>query len=272
MTDSRSLHQAVNLLLRSPTRRIDYIGFDGRPGGYTVTAPCLLVQLADAVAGSTTGSGARTPGSRTPLNTDALDLLVVVDRAINRWAADLGVDRRPYLRPAVSPAARPRLARAAQQAELLIRQRAAQRGRSTRPRQQIPPAGLLLRAVAAAVSGRTDRQVIADEIEWSCRRWDVWIRTMLDPNERLGRDLNRLPCPDCGVSWVVVVADERGDPVWRPSTADPTQIRKSALWIETGVTGVFRCAWCRSCGRHRWRDDLASMARGDDEDEEGEAA
>jgi hypothetical protein len=260
LTDS--LHQAVNLLLRRPTRRID-VG----PAHYTVRAPCLLQQLADAVAASTNGAGGRTtPGSKLPVNTDAMDLLHEIEFSVHTWARDLDIDRRPYLK-AAEKAAEP--APGYSHAERLIRQRAAARvGRAVPVRDEPPPTGLLLRAVAAAVSGRTDREDMAQAIERNCRRWDTRIRTLIDPDERLGRDLTRVACPHCGVAWVVPDYESE---IWRPSTTDPTLVRVPALWAEVGTTGVIRCLWCRACSTYTWRDDLASMAPPDDETP-GEAA
>lgn len=88
------LADAVGVLLRQHTMRIHYL--PGRPEVYyTARAPGLLVQLAEAVGSSSSGTGGRTvPGSRLPLNADVLQLWTDIQLSIHGWAKALGVSRR----------------------------------------------------------------------------------------------------------------------------------------------------------------------------------
>lgn len=242
MTDTRSLHLAVNALLRRPKRRID-VG----TAHYTVRAPCLLAQLADAVAASSSGTGGRTtPGSKAPLAMDALDLWTEIEYSVAAWATDLNIDRAKYRQSEIPVAAI----------------RASARAREHHPDEAVPPVGLLLRAVAARA---VERPLLAEAVERNARRWAGRIAKMLTPDPEASRNLPGIACPHCGELWVVEVPvdrDEHGQVVysWQPSTADPAQTRTPALFLERGDTGVIRCLWCRACGLYVWRDDLAAMA------------
>lgn len=246
MSDYVSLHRAVGALLSRPQMRID-VG----PTSYSVRAPCLLRQLEESVASSSGGHGGRTsPGTRAPLNQDALDLWTEVLTNVGGWAAVLGLDRARY--------------RNAPQ--------------DTDP-DSPPPVGLLLRAVAGAIAGRTDRDQMAVAVERNARRWKLRIEGMLSPPESAGRGVVGVPCRHCGERWVVSVPDPepgRPDQVrWVSAAVEPSETRQPALWIERGETGVIRCLWCRYCGSHTWRDDLAAQAAEHDElgeHPDGEAA
>jgi hypothetical protein len=247
MSDHESLHRAVGVLLVPPRKRIHV----GRVH-YDVRAPCLLRQLEEAVASSSTGVGGRTtPGTRAPLGMDALDLWTEVLVSVGAWAGVLGVDRRKY-----------------------------RSGPRAADEYSPPPVGLLLRAVAAEITGRTDRDQMAVAVERNCRRWKIRIEGMLSPPDSAGRGIVGAPCGSCGTRWVVSVPDPepgRPDQVrWVPAEQEPGETRQPALFVERGETGVIRCLWCRSCGRHVWRDDLAAQAAEHDELDEhpngGEAA
>lgn len=241
-----SLHQAVSALLRKPQRRID-VG----PTHYRVWAPCLLRQLEEAVANSNAGSGGRAmPGTKAPLDMGALDLWTEIQVSAGAWAAVLGIDRRRY-----------------------------RNGPRAADEDSIPPVGLLLRAVAADLAGRTDREAMAQAVERNARRWAGQIERMLTPPLDAGRGIVGAPCHGCGTVWVVSIPDPApGEPdrvVWEPAEDWPTLDRQPAIWVERGETGIIRCLWCRGCGRHTWRDDLAAMAGEQDEQHErpnGEAA
>ena len=86
------LADAVGELLKAPSMRIHYL--PGAPERfYTVRAPSLLDQLADAVANSS-GSHAHTvPGPRLPLSAEAIDAWYQILTSLHTWAKDLGVDR-----------------------------------------------------------------------------------------------------------------------------------------------------------------------------------
>ena len=87
------LADAVGELLKAPSMRIHCL--PGAPERfYTVRAPSLLDQLADAVANSS-GSHAHTvPGPRLPLSAEAIDLWHQVMTSLHMWARDLGLERR----------------------------------------------------------------------------------------------------------------------------------------------------------------------------------
>jgi len=231
MADHSALHKAVAALLRRDQKRIDVGGVS-----YTVRAPCLLRQLEEAIASSSGGSGGRTsPGTRAPLNAEALDLWTEILLSVGAWAGVLGIDRSRY--------------------------RTGPRGAGE---DSPPPAGLLLRAVAAEIAGRSDRDQMAVAVERNCRRWKLRIEGMLSPPDSAGRGIVGAKCRDCGAVWVVSIPDPepgRPDQVrWVPAEEEPTETRQPALFIERGETGVIRCSWCRNCGRHVWRDDLAAQA------------
>jgi hypothetical protein len=235
-----SLHQSVGQLLRRPQMRID-VG----PVSYSVRAPCLLRQLEESIASSNGGGGGRTtPGTRAPLDQGALDLWTEILTSVGAWAAVLGLDRKRY-----------------------------RTGPTDTDPDAPPMIGLLLRAVAAAIAGRTDRDQMAVAVERNCRRWKLRIEGMLSPPESAGRGIVGVGCRHCGERWVVSVPDPepgRPDQVrWVPAVEEPHETRQPAIWIERGETGVIRCLWCRCCGQHTWRDDLAAEAAEHDElDEE----
>jgi len=244
VADYDSLNKAVAALLRRDQKRID-VG----PVSYTVRAPCLLRQLEEAIASSSNGHGGRTsPGTRAPLNQDALDLWTEILLSVGAWAGVLGLDRRKYARVMDVDGDSP------------------------------PPVGLLLRAVVAAIAGRTDREQMAVAVERNCRRWAKRIEAMLSSPDSAGRGIVGVSCRHCGERWVVSVPDPepgRPDQVrWVPAVDEPGETRQPAVWVERGETGVIRCLWCRSCGQHTWRDDLAAEAAEHDELErsDGEAA
>lgn len=265
------LHDDVEALLQPQTRRIDLDG----GAHYTVTAPCLLEQIHDAVGiGSETG-GRGVPGSRLPLNADVLDLWVEIATNTAGWAAVLGVDRRAYRdAPAAAPADRERAPAwmktlAPWLAAVAWDEPVQQPGRiamvtptpnpvvdvphpehppaARRPRQEPPAVGRLLRAVAAAAAGRPDRAALADRVAHNARRWVARIEATLTPPEHAARGLRGVPCRHCDATWVT-------DP------HDAEQIRQSAVWVEYGETGIIRCLWCRACGGYTWRDDLEQQA------------
>ncbi len=267
-----SLHRAVDQLLRRPSLRIQLTPDQA----YTVHAPCLLAQLADAAGASTTGTGGGTvPGSRAPANPDALDLWAEIVYDLSAWSVAVGVDRRRYLRPAefrptvdrppawmtrlsdwVQPVAWDEPIESPVKPEHPVAATPAPaspagpgpRHQPTRS-SELLPAGRLLRAVAAAVSSRIDHAKIAGRIEANCWRWAGQIRAMLTPTETT-RGLAGVPCEHCGARWVT-------DPD-RPD--DPDAPRLPAVWVEYGETGIIRCLWCRACDGHVWRDELVRRA------------
>lgn len=247
MSDYVSLHKAVGALLVRPQKRIHV----GR-AYYDVRAPCLLRQLEEAVASSSTGAGGRTtPGTRAPLGMDALDLWTEILLSVGSWAAVLRLDRRRY-----------------------------RNGPQDTDPNSPPAVGLLLRAVAAEIASRTDRDQMAAAVERNARRWAKRIEAMLSPPDSAGRGIVGAKCRDCGQTWVVSIPNpEPGRPEqvrWVPAEQEPLETRQPALFIERGETGVIRCLWCRNCGRHTWRDDLAAQAAEHEDQSEdhwdGEAA
>lgn len=284
---SASLTAAIGELLRPQSLRIHYL--PGLPAEYyTATAPCLLAQLVEALESSSGGHGGRTgPGARIPVNTDAYDLWMEIASNVHGWAAYLHVDRRayvgplgvkraarpadlrepdwirrlgPYLRGDVDPAwytsvptpglslsdAGPSMTRTGPSPSM--RSLPASR---TVPfaTTDIPPLGLLLRAVAAQAVAAGEQQ-IADRLERKAGVWATRIRTMLAMAHRDERvyPIRGAACPSCDQEAVI---EDRGD--------DGTyRVAALVVWMLPVEGGDPDDLWpyshCRACGEEGWLD------------------
>ena len=139
---------------------------------YTVTAPCLLAQLHDSIGvGMERGGGASIPGSRPPVDTEALDLWHDIAYTVHAWADHLGIDRR-----------------------------------DKQPESETPHVGRLLRTVAATASSTGRERLTAKVIE----RADTW-RTRIAiylagivPQ----RGIRGAQCEHCGHTTVLETRDD----------------------------------------------------------------
>lgn len=163
MARQHPAHNAVNALTRQHRMTIQITP----TVRYTVTAPCLLAQLRDDLATSSSGTGGREiPRSRILLAEDAWDLWTEIHHSTHTWADTLGLDRR--YRDDGHP---------------------------------IPPVGRLLRLTTATATGRGLDQV-ADAIARSANRWRAQIQAMLHGIQEQ-RGVRGAECPACAADSVV---------------------------------------------------------------------
>lgn len=181
MADEHPVHLAVAALTRQQRRRITVTD----QVGYTVTAPCPLAQLVDALAVGQEQTGRRTvPGSRPPASTEALDLWREIEYNTHAWAQHLGIDRRAYRNGTASEASGG----------------------------ELPAVGRLLRAVAAEATTR-GRVAVADAVHRAAVRWHHQIVTMLSGAQHQ-RPLRGVQCTACGAHTI----RDQGDDAGRPCT------------------------------------------------------
>jgi len=133
---------------------------------YTVTAPCLLRQLATCITLGTEHGGRGVPASRAPANADVLDLWHHMAHNTHAWARELGGINR----------------------------------RDPRDHHPIPWIGRLLRTTTAtAVSkGLTE---MADRIETNTIRWTAQINAIITGRPET-RGIRGATCPTCTTLWV----------------------------------------------------------------------
>lgn len=273
---------AVAELIRARSMRIDLFGL----ASYTVRAPCLLAQLADALGvGSETG-GRGIPTSRPPLNADAWDLWADIATATHTWADHLGLDRRPY-RPTEpsrrggaterTPAWMTTLAgwlgpvawdeRPESHGELSgirshapgpVRPPAAILGRPLTPLRldpaptagDIPPVGRLLRATLAEAIARGQ----ADITETIGRRATTWagrIRTQLQQLEVEERKwpLRGVACEECGATAAI---EERADGQTYRVPAVEARLQPLPDQDDEQDGAYWPCWCCLACGANAW--------------------
>lgn len=164
--------EAVAELIRTQKLRIEITS----SVGYWVKAPCLLVQLREAIAvgGETGGRGI--PTSRAPINTDAADLWYEIVYTTFAWANHLNLSRR-----------------------------------DPHPESATPWIGRLLRHTAAtAISKAMDP--VADRIETNARRWTNQINTMLTGHTDQ-RGVRGATCPNC--AQATILEDRPSDGLYR---------------------------------------------------------
>jgi hypothetical protein len=201
------VHTAVGELIRTRTMRIQ-VTADVQ---YTVRAPCLLQQLADAVAGGLETGGRGVPGSRPPIAVDAHDLWHHIAHNTHSWAIALGINRHRYLGP------------------------------PSRGELGTPPVGQLLRACAAqAVS--TAHEPIANAIHNAAARWHGQITTMLT-GQAEQRGVRGAVCAQCG--HITVVEQRDGEDYRVPAIALIVQDHDGAVlrWLACRA-----CGWCATIG------------------------
>jgi hypothetical protein len=236
-------------------------------------APCLLQQLVEELACSTSGGGGRTiPSSRLLMATDAWDLWTQIQTSTHAWARELELDRRPYLhrvhggrrpdRPTRQRQPAPWFATLAVAAgtppEVLTqlgdrlgavattlppapaRQQLADPGRL----HQLPPAGRLLRHVAATATSR-GLDPLADAIHRSGQRWRAQIEQMLHGVQEQ-RGVRGATCPACEARWVL---EDRAD--------GATYRLPTIILVQRQVAGE-PLTWlaCLACGWSRGAGDL----------------
>ena len=168
MTASAAL-EVVGELIKAQRMRIEITA----EVGYTVTAPCLLAQLAEAVELGGESGGRGVPGSRPTIAVEALDLWVRVVTSTHVWADACGLSRRDGT-----------------------------------PDSPTPWIGRLLRS-ATATAASTGKQEMVDRITTSARAWVREIRALLT-GEVEQRGIRGAVCPDpaCGQMWVVEEREE----------------------------------------------------------------
>lgn len=165
--------EAVGELIRARSMRVEVT----RDVAYTVKGPCLLAQLAEALAVGGESGGRGKTGSRLPINADVSDLWWEVSTSTHAWAASLGIERRP-------PAGF---------------------------RSSTPWVGVLLRKAAADSMSRGFAEM-ADRIETNALRWTRRIEGMLSGLVEQ-RPVRGATCRVCAASWVTEVRP--GDGTYR---------------------------------------------------------
>lgn len=166
MTRPHPAHDAVAALTRQHRMTIQITP----TVRYTVTAPCLLAQLADAIGVGVEHTGSPAVAtSKPPISVDALDLWAEIHTSTHTWADTLPVDRRRYLNPADG--------------------------------HPIPPVGRLLRLVTATATGRGQAE-IADAIHTAATRWRAQIAAMLHGVQQQ-RGVRGAQCPTCSATTIV---------------------------------------------------------------------
>lgn len=153
---SHRAFDAVAELIKVQRMRIDITA----EVGYSVTAPCLLSQLAEAVAGGIEAGGRGVPGSRPTIAIDALDLWVRILHCTHTWADACGVSRRDGA-----------------------------------PDNPTPWVGRLLRSTVATAVSRGHVEM-ADQMARSATDWAREIRAMLT-GEFAQRGIRGAVCPEC---------------------------------------------------------------------------
>lgn len=197
-------HAAVGELIRTQTLRID-ITADTH---YTVRAPCLLQQLADAIATGTETGGRGVPGSRPPIALDAWDLWRHITTNTHTWAEHLGLNRRNYLQPPTS-----------------------------RDHIGTPPIGQLLRSCATTATS-TGKTHIADAIHAAAEQWRRQISTLLT-GQAEQRGVRGARCPDLYCQAYTVT---------EPRDGETYRIPAVVLIVQTHDGLVLRWLACRACG------------------------
>lgn len=286
------LADAVGMLIRQHTMRIHFL--PGSPDThYRVRAPALLTQLHDAITTGNTGSGARIPGSRLPLDPAALDLWHHIHTSVHGWARELGIDRRPYtalaradvererepawvhtLRPWLQPVAWDEQLAAPTPIEPIAAPKPA-------PRRQplgdhgltvdIPPIGRLLRATAAAAATHEDitrtmtrrswcgRELIPADCTLGC--WTHRIQTLL---ATITED-RAIRGAECWVCRTGKIDPNTGTEVFMPTTTttidqDGEKLRVPAIVVRVaelpgaGPDDLWIYRMCRACGAEGWLD------------------
>lgn len=232
-------------LVRLPGASVAVIDADEPVIEYRVTAPCRLAQLADAVGSSTgSGSGSNSSGSPALVSAEALDLWTEIVTATAAWAVAVGVDRRPYLRPAVRASAVSGVRRelpGAYDPEAWHRgpARAVLVRTVDDPRlwsdTGTPPAGRLLRVTAAEAGRRGYDAMVAtigrDSLKWAGRIDGLFRQQTIELIPVRG-----VRCPDCLADSIV---EER----------DGEHYRSPALVL---VLGESPYRWCRACDAAEW--------------------
>jgi len=218
--------EAVGELIKAQRMRIDITATIG----YTVTAPCLLAQLAEAVAMGGEGAGGRSvPGSRPTIAVDALDLWVRVVSATHSWAQDCEIERREPAAPHATPWI-----------------------------------GRLLRS-AAATAISTGKLDMADRIAHNAEGWAREIRAMLT-GEVEQRGIRGATCPECVQIRPYPLLPEGPRCGWQPTMwiretreeerRRPEVYQMPAIVLVTrDVDGVtLRWLTCLACG---WNEPLS---------------
>lgn len=231
---------AVGELLRTRSTVITPLPI-GRPDvTYTVRAPSLLDQLADAVASSSNGRGGRTvPGSRLPLDSGAVDLWWHMQTTIHGMAKALDLRRRG------APGA-------------VLRRLAAA---VVKPGQEAMAATLRRRCWCGKSSIAPD----------DCGRcWVHKIEAMMTP-QFADRELRGVGCWECRTE---TLDPRNGTRYWAPTTTvlieqSGERVRVPAIVVRVAVMPGLEAAtaddlWiyrmCRACGAEGWLDYTTSSA------------
>lgn len=206
MTASAAL-EVVGELIKAQRMRIEITA----EVGYTVTAPCLLAQLAEAVEMGGESGGRGVPGSRPTIAVEALDLWVRIVTSTHAWADACGLSRR-----------------------------------DSTPDSPTPWIGRLLRS-ATATAASTGKQEMVDRITTSARAWVREIRALLT-GEVEQRGIRGAVCPDpvCGQMWVVEEREADGRRVEHYRIPAIVLIVEAIL-----DDAVLRWLTCLACGWNR---------------------
>ncbi|HLU43585.1 MAG TPA: hypothetical protein VKZ67_00970 [Natronosporangium sp.] len=220
MTRPHPAHDAVAALTRRQKTTI-HITPTVR---YRATAPCLLAQLRAELAASTTGTGGRTiPTSRPPIATDVLDLWTEITWTVHSWAHHLNLDRQPYL--------------------------------ADDDGHPIPPAGRLLRHVAATATGR-GLDDIADAIHHAAQRWRTQIEAMLHGRVEQ-RGIRAATCPACSAT---TVRETRQDEVVEGRPGSGVYTVPAVVLVDREIAGEhLRWLTCLACGWSRNLEHLQQL-------------